>query len=167
MVVEQIFTSERDKRGDEITPEQRGWKYVCTNERTTWQLVLSWHRNHHHCAVTENKNLIIQIFELSLWFSYIQKKQHFSSWKNVYLLYAAVPPREAALEDGVISPSQIASRFVMVSRLWLAVSHLQGEHFWRTCAIVAMPAWHHACRVPGVSNFKIWRQLGSFWLGII
>ena len=56
--------------------------------------------------------------------------------KCVCLLYAAASSGELleASENWAVSPSQITCCFVMVSRLWLAISSLHGQHFWRTCA---------------------------------
>lgn len=135
---EQIFTSERD-RGNKVIPELRECVYIWTYDP---QLLSSWHWNllHLHCAVTEKGVSGAGLFkrlELSLWVSYLKKKQHFSSCKNVCLLYAAVPSELLeASKNWVVSPSQIMSLFVMVSRLWLAVSDLHGKYFWPTCAVV-------------------------------
>lgn len=73
----------------------------------------------------------------------------------VCLLYTAVPSGE--LENWVVSPSQIASHFVMVSWLWLAVSDLHSALMMFLCSH-SEAAQNHACRVLGVKNFKIWPQ---------
>lgn len=109
-----------------------------------WQLVSSWHWNllHHHCAVIEKKHIWWKIIQ-NIWIKFMVfiltgKPEFLILQKCVCLLYAAAPSGELleASENWVVSPSQITSRFVMVSRLWLAVSDLHGEHFWHTCAIV-------------------------------
>lgn len=143
---------------------------MCPYELTVCQQVSSWHWNllHHHCAVMERSisgGRLFKIFEWSLWFSYLQENQHFSSCKNVCLLYAAVPSGELleAYENWVVSPSQITSRFVTVSRLWLAISDLHSVLMMSLCSC-SEAAQTHDCRVPGVNNFKIWPQCSGLVL---
>lgn len=83
----------------------------------------------------------------------------------VCLLYAAVPSGELleASENWVVSPSQITSRFVTVSRLWLAISDPHSVLMMSLCSR-SEAAQTHACGMPGVNNFKIWPQCSGLVL---
>lgn len=113
--------------------------FVCTYECMIWQLVSSWHWNllHHRCAVMKKSisgGRLFKIFELSLGETSISHPAKMC----VSAVCSSSFRRELleASENWVVSPSQITSCFVMVSRLWLAISDLHGEHFWPTCATV-------------------------------
>lgn len=157
---EQIFTSGRDMRGDKVIPKPRGWKYLYTYEHTIWQLVSSWHWNllYRHCALMEKKCIWWKIIQ-NIWIKFMVliltgKPAFLILQKCVCLLYAAVPSELLeASEDWVVSPSQITSYFVMVSRLWLAISYLHGERCWHTCAVVV--------RQPGIVLVERQEQVTS------
>lgn len=86
----------------------------------------------------------------------------------VCLLYAAVPSGELleASENWVVSPSQITSRFVTVSRLWLAISDPHSVLMMSLCSRRRQPKPMLAeCREWITSKFDLsvlaWCYLGS------
>lgn len=141
---------------------------MCPYELTVWQLVSSWHWNllNHHYALMERSisgGRLFKIFEWSLWFSYFQKNQHFSSCRNVCVSTACSSSFRRAPWELSCQPFPdylpLCHGFpVVISSKWSAQCTRMS-----LCS-PSETAQNRACRVPGVNNFKIWPQCSGLVL---